>query len=116
MQDRPKGGPGGLSLKGRTARCHLAECRAEGEEIRAPIQRLARNLLGRHVSHRTHGAASGRQVPDVECGVIRTRSGLCLYLTWIDFRKTEIEHLGVAAFRHQNVSRLDIPMNNTGSV
>jgi hypothetical protein len=32
------------------------------------------------------------------------------------FRQTEIEHLGVAAFRDEDVPRLNIPMNNTGSV
>ena len=57
MQDGVKNGSAGVALEGQNPRGHLIKHHAEGKKIGAGIEFFAQRLLGRHISHRAHGAA-----------------------------------------------------------
>ena len=110
VPDDPLGGAGERQLAGR----HLVEHHAEGEKIGASVQRLATNLLRRHVGDRTHRGAGARQ------GVIR-HGGRHLGLgVRPRFRgqlgEAEVEDLHIAALGDEDVGRLDVAMDDPGLV
>ena len=112
VQDRRRDDRARGPSERRPARRHLVEDQAEREEIRARVERLAAQLLRRHVCHGAHGdAVAGQQGvgrsrrperPDTGC-----RSG--------GLGQTKIENLGSAAGQ-KDVGRLDVAMQDPATV
>ena len=98
------------------ARRHLVEHGAEGEEVGAGVERLAARLLGRHVRHGADGRAGARQV----LSAIAVGSAVLPGTRRSDARRVlgeaEVEDLGLAALRDEDVRRLDVAVHDAARV
>ena len=101
------GGEVGFLVKGAAAGNHFVKHAAEGKDIGAPIDILARGLFGRHVGD---GAQDMAHIGE---GLGGTGFGIAGN---IDFGDSEIEDLDQAAFGHHDVAGLEIAMYDAGGV
>src|ERR1700704_5772928 len=62
VQDRSAGCSGGGSLERPATGGHFVKHDTEREQVATLIERLSRNLLRRHVSHRAHRAATRGEI------------------------------------------------------
>ena len=104
---------GRLSLEGAARGEHLVEQRAEREDVRAVIHRLAFGLLGRHVRDGAHDRALNRlrALGQYRLAHIGGAGGAGHQLG-----KAEVEHLDAARVAHHHVARLEIAVNDTRGV
>ena len=91
---------------------HLVEHDAEREQIASRVDPCAAHLLGRHVHHRPQrrSRAGEMRIPGDR------RDGGCAGDDRIELGETEVEQLGVSARGDEDVARLDIAMNDAGTV
>ena len=87
-----------LAAKGRHAGEHLVEERAQGEEVRAVVERQSLELL------RGHGMTG----PEDHPGLREVRVGLVLD----ELGEPEVEDLGVPGRRHHDVARLQVAVDD----
>ena len=86
---------------------HLVEHDAEREQVGARVELPAARLLGRHVRHRAQRRPRHRHSLAMRGLVRRRRLGPLDQL-----RQAEVEHLGLAARRHEDVRRLDVAVDD----
>src|ERR1700685_147548 len=102
---------GGFGSEWQDACGHFVKDDAEGKDVGASVERLAEDLLGRHVGDSADGAAGTGEFAGVErCdGVLR----------WVardDFCEAEIENLGGAPRGDENIGGLDVAMPDAFAV
>ncbi len=106
-----------LSLKRAAQGGHLVKHRAETEQVAARIEIIAARLFGRHINDGAdrhsgicrHFNTSGRNIPGDSGGIGSWQRGGGL-------GQAEVENFHVAALREENVSRLDVPMDDSFGV
>ena len=104
IQESVEDNRGRRAVKRPRPRHHFVQNHAERPQVAARIHCLAARLFRRHVGDRAHGRARLRE--HIHGHRVRIRR-LCLVLG-----QAEVEHLGVTAFGHKNIGRLDIAMND----
>ena len=98
---RNRGHRGGLRclLEGRMSYRHFVQHNAQGPDIGAIVDRLAGKLLWRHVGKRAHDFVRGGEA------LLMNEAG-----------KPEVQNFYGAGVQQENVSRLDVSMDNPGHV
>src|ERR1700693_2820457 len=92
---------------------HFVEDHAEGEEIGTRVEFFAADLLRGHIGDGANCAARAGQILRVHGGhLFGGQSGSGTDRRFY-FRQTKIENLGMAAFGDENISGLDVAMNNS---
>ncbi len=101
-----------VALERRGARRHLVQHRAEREQIGAGIDRLGPHLFGRHVRHRPQDTPGTGQLrrPGDGCRRFPTAGGRP------DGRQAEVQNLGVAPARDEEIRRLEIAVHDPRGV
>jgi hypothetical protein len=89
------------------ARQHFVENRAQAENVGARVERLAPDLLRRHVSRRSHHQARFCAAVGGSHQVFRTRIHLG------EFGQPEVENLQPPIFRDEQVLRLQVAVQNS---
>jgi len=106
-QDRRDRLGGGRPVERPAAREHLVEDRAEREDVRSLVGRVALHLLGRHVAERPHHDAGlsaggfGRQ--------IRLRRAAPAL---VQLREAEVEDLDPTVFREEEILGLEVAVDD----
>ena len=104
-----------IAAEGHRARGHFVQHSAERIKIRARVQFLGRELLGRHIRDGSDGCAGTGEVLRAH-GRNRVRRERVLrgygFVSRSEFRQTKIENFRVAAFGDENVGGLDVAVND----
>ena len=108
LQDRRHRVRGGVAVESASAREHLVQDGAEGENVRARVGRPAAHLLGRHIAERAHddaglGARGGR-------GQVRLRPRSFADLG--ELGQAEVEDLDAPVLRDEEVLGLQVPVDD----
>ena len=112
LQDRRHRVARRVALERLLAGEQLVEDRAEGEDVRAVVDRQPADLLGRHVAHRAHDRAG----LGVAAAGARRRARL-LGRSRVDaLGQAEVEDLDVAVVRHEDVLGLQVPVDDALAV
>ena len=105
---------GRLALERAPASEHLVQQRAEREDVRAVIHRLAFRLLGRHVGHGAEdGALGGLRDSRPASSRVAVEA---LERRRHQLREAEIEHFDDARVGDHHVARLEIAVDDAGRV
>jgi hypothetical protein len=88
-----------------SAREHLVEQDAEGEDVAARVDRVAPGLLGRHVGERPHDRALEGAVAPAPRGGVRVPRRR-------EAGEAEVEHLHETALGQHDVAGLDVPVDD----
>jgi hypothetical protein len=100
-----------VALKRQDAGRHLIQDGTEREQIGARVGELAARLLGRHVRHRAQRRARRGQV-DPAAGFVRRAGARSRLAGTVDLREPEVEDLHLPARVHEDVRRLDVPVDD----
>ncbi len=102
----------GVSAKRKRTGSHFVQDGAKRKEISAGVEFFAQCLLRRHIGDRTQGASGAGQVFFRD----RRRGAGFFWHKGTHLRQAEVEDLGVAAIRDEEIRRLDVAVNNALSV
>jgi hypothetical protein len=111
VQDRLEDHRRGLPRERQSAGARLVQNRSQREEVGAGVRDLPARLLGRHVGHRAQCRARARELVRLHrggrLGVLAPRRPHPF-----DLRKAEVEHLGLAARRDEDVGGLEVAVHD----
>ena len=115
MQDGIEDGSGRVALERKTASSHFVEDDAEGEEVSAGVEFLAKGLFGRHVGDSAEGGAGAGEMSGVgsERSLVAISGGR---FCGGKFGEAEIEDFGVAASGDEDVGGLDVAVDDAFGV
>ncbi len=123
FENRVEDDRGTIAPEGQCAGCHLVQHSAERKQIAARIQFFRARLLRRHVgdgAERRTRAGEVLVVNRAGHGVGCRGVGCCNFARRAgcgsDLRQAEIQYLGVPALGHEDVRRLDVAVDDAGSV
>src|SRR5215472_16843978 len=113
MQDGVEHHCRSVASEGWTTGRHFVKYGAKREEISARIEFFSGGLLRRHVCNGPDGCARACQMDLAQNG--RSGGSGCSrsILLGAELGQTEIQNLGVAAFGHKDIGRLNITMDDS---